>query len=231
MERSSLPPVLTCILVLIALSACKEEQGASADQVIRGLRAYKISAYTENRVRRFPSLLQPADVSQLSFEIAGQLKAVNLDVGQRVHLGDLLMEIDPRSLQSQVEQARANVDQAQAQLSNAEGDFARKEELLKKGYASQAVFDQSKATFLTAKARVEQAQRQLDLATQNLDRSKLLAPFAGTIAGVDVKSFGQVAPGQVVFLFGCAVHPIACPIISAKPGRKRTVQIVPNDVR
>jgi RND family efflux transporter MFP subunit len=197
-ERSSLPTVVACLLVLCGLSACGVKQGASADQVIRGLRAYKISAYTESRVRRFPSVLQPAQVSRLSFEISGQLKAVNLEAGQRVQLGDVLMEVDPRSLEAQVEQARASVDQAQAQLRNAEADFARKDELSKKGFTTQAAFDQSKANLLTAKAQVEQANRQLDLATHNLDRSKLLAPFAGTIAGVEVKSFGQVAPGQVV---------------------------------
>jgi len=197
-ERSLQPTFVACLLVLCGLSACGEKQGASTEQVIRGLRAYKISAYTENRVRRFPSLLQPAEVSRLSFEISGQLKAVNLEAGQRVQLGDLLMEIDPRSLQAQVEQARAGVDQGQAQLTNAEADFTRKDELLKKGFTTQAAFDQSKATLLTARAQLAQAHRQLDLANHNLDRGKLLAPFAGTIAGVQVKSFGQVAPGQVV---------------------------------
>ena len=96
---------------------------------MRGLRAYKVAAKAESRVRRFPSVLQPADVSSLSFEIGGQLKAVTLTVGQKVQLGDVLAEIDPRSLQTQVDQASAGVQQAQAQLDNAEADFQRKEEL------------------------------------------------------------------------------------------------------
>jgi multidrug resistance efflux pump len=81
------------------------------------------------------------------------------------------------------------VQQAQAQLDNAESDFQRKEELLKRGVATHAVFDQSKATLLSSRAQLDQASRQLDLANHNLDRSKLLAPFAGTIARVEVKSF------------------------------------------
>ena len=141
---------------------------------MRGLRAYKVAAKAESRVRRFPSVLQPADVSSLSFEIGGQLKAVTLTVGQKVQLGDVLAEIDPRSLQSQVEQASAGVQQAQAQLDNAEGDFQRKEELLKRGVATQAVFDQSRATLLSSRAQLDQARRQLELANHNLDRSKLL---------------------------------------------------------
>ena len=128
-------------------------------------------------MRRFPSVLQPADVSLLSFEIAGQLKAVNLEAGQKVQLGDLLAEIDPRSLQTQVEQASAAVQQAEAQLGNAETDFQRKEELLKRGITTQATFDQSKAALLSARAQLDQARRQMELASHNLDRSKLLAPF------------------------------------------------------
>ena len=143
-------------------------------------------------------MLQPADVSSLSFEIGGQLKAVTLTVGQKVQLGDVLAEIDPRSLQTQVEQADAGVQQAQAQLDNAEGDFQRKDELLKRGVATQAVFDQSRATLLSSRAQLDQARRQLELANHNLDRSKLLAPFAGTIARVEVKSFAQVAAGQPI---------------------------------
>jgi RND family efflux transporter MFP subunit len=187
-----------CLLVGFGLENCSEKKEAGNEQLVRGLRAYRVAARAESRIRRFPSVLQPADVSVLSFEISGQLKAVNLQVGQKVQLGDVLAEIDPRSLQSQVDQASAGVQQAEAQVENAEGDFQRKQELLKKGVTTQAAFDQSKANLTTAKTQLDQARRQLELANHNLDRSKLLAPFSGTIARVEVKSFAQVAAGQTI---------------------------------
>ena len=186
------------VVLLVGVQGCGDKKQEESEQPVRGLRAYKVAAKAESRVRRFPSVLQPADVSSLSFEIGGQLKAVTLTVGQKVQLGDVLAEIDPRSLQSQVDQASAGVQQTQAQLDNAEGDFQRKEELLKRGVATQAVFDQSRATLLSSRAQHDQARRQLELANHNLDRSKLLAPFAGTIARVEVKSFAQVAAGQPI---------------------------------
>jgi RND family efflux transporter MFP subunit len=189
---------MVCLTLVVGLQNCSEKKEAADEQPIRGLRAYKVAARVEARVRNFPSILQPADVSVLSFEIAGQLKAIALQVGQKVELGDVLAEIDPRSLQAQADQANAGVQQAEAQLANAQGDFQRKEELLKRGVTTQALFDQSKANLLTAQAQVDQARRQLDLATHNLDRSKLLAPFKGTIARVEVKSFTQVAAGQPI---------------------------------
>src|ERR1700692_2288986 len=184
--------------LVVALQGCGDKKQEATEQPVRGLRAYKVTVKAESRVRRFPSVLQPADVSSLSFEIGGQLKAITLTVGQKVQLGDVLAEIDPRSLQTQVEQAGAGVQQAQAQLDNAEADFKRKEELLKRGVATQAVFDQSKAALLSSRAQLDQAQRQLELANHNLDRSKLLARFSGTIARVEVKSFAQVAAGQPI---------------------------------
>jgi RND family efflux transporter MFP subunit len=188
-----------CAIIVFGLQSCSEKKQEATEQPVRGLRAYKVAAKTESRVRRFPSVLQPADVSSLSFEIGGQLKTVTLTVGQKIQLGDVLVaEIDPRSLQTQVEQASAGVQQAQAQLDNAEADFQRKEELLKRGVATQAVFDQSKASLLTSRAQLDQAQRQLELANHNLGRSKLLAPFSGAIARIDIKSFVQVAAGQPI---------------------------------
>jgi RND family efflux transporter MFP subunit len=115
-----------------------------------------------------------------------------------VQLGEVLAEIDPRSLQTQVEQANAGVQQAQAQADNAEADFQRKDELLKKGVTTQATWDQSRTTLLTSRAQLDQAKRQLELANHNLDRSKLVAPFSGTVARVDVKSFAQVSAGQSI---------------------------------
>ena len=197
MIRHLLRSAISAILVT-GLQGCAEKKQEASEQPVRGLRAYKVAATAESRVRRFPSVLQPADVSSLSFEIGGQLKAVILTVGQKVQLGDVLAEIDPRSLQTQADQASAGVQQAQALLDNAEADFQRKDELLKRGVATQAVFDQSRATLLSSRAQLEQVRRQLELANHNLERSRLLAPFAGTIARVEVKSFAQVAAGQPI---------------------------------
>jgi RND family efflux transporter MFP subunit len=177
--RKFISAATTSLVVLFALQGCSEKEEAK-DQPVRGLRAYKVSERADNRVRRFPSILQPADVSLLAFEIAGQLKTINLQAGQKVLLGDLLAETDPRSLQAQVEQASAGVQQAEAQSANADADFQRKEDLIKKGATTQATFDQSKATALSAQAQLEQARRQLALANHNL---RCWRPFPARLPG------------------------------------------------
>ena len=133
--------------LVVALQGCGDKKQEATEQPVRGLRAYKVAANAESRARRFPSVLQPR-CQQPLVRNRRQLKAVTLTVGQKVQLGDMLAEIDPRSLQTQSRPGQRGVQQAQAQLDNAESDFQRKEELLKRGVATQAVFDQSKATLL-----------------------------------------------------------------------------------
>ena len=105
--KQSKARLLTCLVVLGGISGCSPKQDDLSTELVRGLRAYKVAAKAEARVRQFASLLQPAEVSRLSFEIPGQLRTVSLEAGQRVQIGDLLAEIDPRSLQAQLEQANA----------------------------------------------------------------------------------------------------------------------------
>ena len=68
------------LLALATLQGCGDKPDNATEQPVRGLRAYKVSTPAQSRVRRFPSILQPADVSPLAFEISGQLKAISLEV-------------------------------------------------------------------------------------------------------------------------------------------------------
>ena len=186
------------VVLLVGVQGCSDKKQEASEQPVRGLRAYKVSATAESRVRRFPSVLQPADVSLLSFEIAGQLKAVSLEAGQKVQLGDLLAEIDPRSLQSAGRAGERRRAAGRGAVGQCGDGFPAQGRAVERGIATQATFDQSKAALLSSRAQLDQARRQMELASHNLDRSKLLAPFAGTIARVEVKSFAQVAAGQPI---------------------------------
>jgi hypothetical protein len=69
-----------CLVAFFALQGCSEKKEDAKGEPVRGLRAYKVSERADNRVRRFPSVLQPADVSVLSFEISGTSRKPLLSV-------------------------------------------------------------------------------------------------------------------------------------------------------
>ena len=189
---------LVIILSLVLLSACQEEEVEVGEPPVRALKTITVKQVEETTIRRYPSVLQPGSVSTLSFEIAGRLNEIDLDVGQRIAAGDVLAEIDTRSLELQVESAKAALQEAQSLAKNAADDAKRKEELLKKKIVSQAVADQSRTDAEASAARVVQAQRSVETAEDNMGKARLTAPFDGIINSVEVQSFTNVVAGSAI---------------------------------
>ena len=199
MRFTDLISKLMVVGILSVLVACQAESNPEpSEPPVRGLKTFEIKDVEETTVRRFPSVLQPSAISTLSFEVSGRLKEVALDVGQQVKQGEVLAELDPRSLELQVESAQAAVDQAASNAKNAEEDFKRKDDLLKKGVTTKAAADQARTAAETSRAQLIQAQRSLDTARENLTKATLRAPFDGILNSVDVESFTNVAAGAPV---------------------------------
>lgn len=191
----------TVVLITAAmlLAACQDEQDLqSAEPPVRALKTITIEQVEETTVRRFPSVIQPGSISTLSFEVSGRLKEVDLNVGQRIEGGDLLAEIDTRSLELQVQTAQASLNEARSLAKNAADNLKRQEELLEKKIISQSVADSARTDAETSAARVVQAERSLETAQENLDKATLSAPFDGIINSVEVQSFTNVTAGAPI---------------------------------
>ncbi|WP_417451041.1 efflux RND transporter periplasmic adaptor subunit [Kordiimonas sp.] len=187
--------VLFSVFLLVA---CADERQKEQAEPVRGLKVFVVTETADNMVRRYPSVIVPADESRLSFEIAGQLTEVTLEVGRKVDAGQVLLTLDPTTLSYEAQQAQAALEQGRASLSNARQDYERKAELLKSGNVTRAAFDAAESNLKSAQAQVEQSRQQLAIAHERLQKSTLKAPFDGVISSVDVKSFSNVSPGGTV---------------------------------
>ena len=94
--------------------------------------------------------------------IDGNIVRVAYTEGQFVHTGDLLVQIDPRPYQAQLEQAEANKAKDHAGLENAQRDLARYAALLKTNLAvTRQQYDTQQATVDQLKAAVQADQAQI----------------------------------------------------------------------
>jgi RND family efflux transporter MFP subunit len=179
-------------------AACGDDEPQNSEEPVRGVRLFEIEQSASTVKRRYPSLIEPANESRLSFEISGQLGEVTLEEGQQVQAGDLLMRLDDTSLQLELQEAKAAREQADVVLKNAQIDFERKSELLKNGNVTRASFDESETNLRTAQSQQIQSSRRYDIAFERLNKSELRAPFAGVIANVEGRSFTNVTAGGTV---------------------------------
>ena len=184
----------------LLLTACQdsESENTAAAPVVRGLKTVLVEDQERTTVRRFPSVLQPAEVTTVSFEIAGKMGAMDLKVGQIVKKGDVLASVDPRSLEIQVESAEAAVTQAQASATNAAASLERLTTLLEKKVTTRAKVDDAQAQATASAAALAQAVKQLENAKENLLKTNLTSPIDGIVNSVTVEPFSNVSPGAPV---------------------------------
>jgi membrane fusion protein, multidrug efflux system len=145
--------------------------------------------------------------------VDGELRQIYFQEGQNVQKGDLLAQIDPRTYQAQLDQARAKKAQDEAQLANANVSLARNAALLKSRVVDQQTFDTQKYAVDQLQALVAADQAAIDNAETQLDYTRITAPIAGRVgmrlvdAGNIVRSsdttgiltINQVQPISVVF--------------------------------
>lgn len=189
----SLPVLLG--LVFIALAGCRDDASSNEPAPIRGLRAHLVVETETTASRFFPSVLQPAAITSLAFEVPGLLDQFSLAVGQPVSEGDILARLDRASYQTQLNNAHAVVAQTQAALANAQDNLARQTQLLSTGAVTRVSVDAARTEVESLQAQLAQAQAGVDAAQQDLARTDLRAPFDGIISSVDVAEFTTVAAG------------------------------------
>jgi len=130
---------------------------------------------------------------QLGVELSGQrVTRLNVDVGQSVKRGDVLLELDHRTLDSSLAQADASLKQATATLELARAQQSRGEKLASGQLISASDLDELRASTTQAQAQVATARASRDAARLQRDFAELRAPADGIV------SKRLVQPGQVV---------------------------------
>lgn len=184
-------------LCLLGCSEQSDTEGASQPP-IRGLITVEVAEAQKTVRRRYPGILEPTDITSLSFEVAGRLQEVDLVVGQRVEKGQILARLDSEQFEIEIENRLAAVREAEVMLSQKREDLERAQALLDRGAGTRVVRDTARTDVQTSEARLDQAREDLASAQESLADATLVQPFDGVINSVEVSSFATVASGVEV---------------------------------
>ncbi len=211
--QRSKPPVLSCLrhAGLLLAAALPVAAGCSGEpppeELIRPVRFHEVYATGGERLRTFSGVTQAGAESRLSFKVAGTVRRIHVKVGDRVRVGLLLAELDPRDYELQVEDAEAALAQARARARNAEATLDRVRGLYESNNASQADYDAARAERDSATAAVASGEKKLELARSQLSYTRLVAPVEGAISEVTAEVNENVSQGQTVVVLSSGSLP------------------------
>jgi multidrug efflux system membrane fusion protein len=123
--------------------------------------------------------------------VTEQIVSIDFEDGQFVKKGQLLAQLDPSSLQAQLDQAEANLARDQAHLQNAELNLSRYVPLEKKGFAPEQQVATQQAMIAQQQATIKADQAAIEYAKTQLSYTKLVAPFDG-VAGIRLLDAGNI---------------------------------------
>ena len=140
-------------------------------------------------LRHYPGKVVATEGSELAFRVSGQLERFPVRAGEQVKKGQLLAALDPSDFRNQLADRQAQYDLAESQ-------YQRGISLRDRGVISEAQFDE-----IEAKRR--QAQAALSLARDNVNYTRLKAPYGGTVARTEVENYQFVQAKQpILYLQG-----------------------------
>lgn len=148
--------------------------------------------------RSFTGTVAARVQSDLGFRVSGKVQERLVDVGQAVKRGQVLMRLDPADLRLTAHAQQEAVAAAQARAQQTAEDEARYRDLRGSGAISASAYDQVKAAADAARAQLNGARAQADVALNASRYAELLADEDGVVMETLAEPGQVVGAGQAV---------------------------------
>ena len=179
--------------------------GAVAQAPSQGARPVAVEVATAVKKKSPVQLSALGNVSPIASvavrpRIDSEITAIEFADGAMVRQGDVLVRLDSRAIDAQIQQAEGNLARDQAQLEGAERDMRRYTDLVAKGATPILNLDNAKTQVGTFAGAIKADQAQIQNLKVLLSYCTIKAPISGriSVAALKVGNFVRVADSQPI---------------------------------
>jgi HlyD family secretion protein len=194
-------PRSIAVALVMALGACKQSTDPALviDTAPVDRRSIVLSAQANGTV-------EPIDIVEVKSKASGTIIKMPVDVGSKVKVGDLLVQIDPRTVQNAYDQAAADLSSQTVARAVALTQRNRSADLYAQKIITSTEMEAATVTFANADAAVIKARTNLSTAKLQLEDATITAPTNGTVilrpvsVGTVITSASTAASGGTTIL-------------------------------
>ncbi|MGL6313318.1 efflux RND transporter periplasmic adaptor subunit [Vibrio sp. WXL103] len=202
------PLYLATALLLTGCGDSSDNAPQAAAPAAKPVTVVKSQAFEHSPTHHFVGRMQAIESAKLTPRTTGYLLSKRFEDGAMVEKGDVLFEIDPTSYEAALDAARATLEEATAALALTELNHKRNQNMLKTGGVSQAQLDVSAAELSMARSRVQSAKANLVVQQDNLEQTKVRAPYSGQLGKTNFSIGDMVGPNFGPLTDIVQIHPI-----------------------
>ena len=142
-----------------------------------------------------PATLQWSQRVELSTPVSGVVQAVNVEVGDLVKKGQVLLSLDSTTYQAGIAEIQSEITRLDAEAEEAKRDLDRVQELYKRTIVATAELDQARLRLVKSLSMLAEARARLRQDQKALDDTSLRAPFDAVVVLRDAEPGLSVAAG------------------------------------
>ena len=198
LQRSRVPLIALVGLLPFVLVACIDAASSADPRMQPPLVRTEAVTASASSARSFTGIVAARVQSDLGFRVPGKVLERLIDTGQPVRRGQALMRIDPRDLALALRAHEEAVAAANARVRQTSQEESRYRELVAKGAVSKSAYDKVRMDAESARADLNAAQAQADVARNQTSYAVLFADADGVVVEALAEPGQVVAAGQLV---------------------------------
>lgn len=144
-------------------------------------------------------LVEPIQTVEIKSKASGEVMAVNVQTGQEVTRGTLLVQVEPRDVRNALAQAEADLEVAAARAQTSAANRRRVEELRKGNVATEQELETAVLEEGTSRAALIKARTTVELARERMNDVTIRAPLNGTIIEKTIEPGSIIASASGTF--------------------------------
>ncbi len=157
---------------------------------------YEVQEVFKDYTAEAVGTLKASSRTEISSRVLASIEVINARAGQAVTAGDVLIELDRRTLETQLSQAGESLEVAQATLKEAESDHERAVGLIKDRAIAEAEVDRLTANLQVSQARLRQAEQAVSEAKVMVSYTTIKAPKDGMVVDRLAEQGDMARPGE-----------------------------------